>query len=101
MTCPGSTVMLLPHQFCVREFSISRRVTLGFEPLMLFAIENMPCSPDAKWVVWLRHSPHCSDVAQAPDRNAIPMSAAAMTIFERIAVTSCVDVGLQTIQRPP
>src|SRR6266487_4151963 len=24
MTCPGSTVMLLPHQFCVREFSISR-----------------------------------------------------------------------------
>jgi hypothetical protein len=29
------------------------------------------------------------------------MSAAAMTIFERIAVTSCVDVGLQTIQRPP
>src|SRR5215467_6174092 len=95
MTCPGSTEMFLPHQFCVREFSMSRRVTLGFVPCMLLDMENMPCSPEAKWVVWARHSAHCSDVAQAPASKATPMSAAAVTILERITVTSCVDVGLQ------
>src|SRR5712691_12125109 len=96
MTCPGSTEMFLPHQFCVREFSMSRRVTWGFLPSRLFDMENMPCSPDAKWVVWPRHSAHCSDVAQAPASKATPMSAAAVTILERITVTSCIDVGLQT-----
>src|SRR2546430_8997096 len=98
MTCPGSTVICLPHQFCVREFSMSRRVTFGFVPLMLFDSENMPCSPEAKWVVWPRHSAHCSDVAQAPARKATPISATAMTIFEPISVTSCDDVELRAIQ---
>src|SRR5512132_1001809 len=100
MTCPGSTEMFLPHQFCVREFSMSRRVTLGFVPLMLFDIENMPCSPEAKWVVWPRHSAHCSDVAQAPASTATPTSATTATIFEPISVTSCDDVGLRASQAP-
>src|SRR6266545_877718 len=97
MTWPGSTEMFLPHQFCVREFSTSRRVTLGFVPSRLFDMEKEPCSPEAKWVVWARHSAHCSDVAQAPASKATPMSAAAVTILEHITVTSCVVVGLQAI----
>src|SRR5437867_4096942 len=95
MTWPGSTVMVLPHQFWVREFSTSRRVTFGFRPSMLLERENMPWSPEAKCVVWARHSAHCSDVAQAPDRKATPMSAATVAILKRITLTSCDDVGYQ------
>src|SRR5215813_8330322 len=72
---------------------MSSRVTLGFVPCMLLASENDAWSPEAKCVVWERHSAHCSDVAQAPDRTATPMSAATVAILERITVTSCDDVG--------
>src|SRR6266542_627843 len=87
--------MVLPHQFWLREFSTSRRVTLGFRPSILLESENMPWSPEAKCVVWARHSAHCSDVAQAPDRKATPRSAATVAILKRITLASCDDVGYQ------
>src|SRR5215510_1666087 len=75
---------------------MSSRVTLGFVPCMLLPSENEAWSPEAKCVVWARHSAHCSDVAQAPDRKATPMSAATVAILERITVTSCDRVGWGT-----
>src|SRR5262245_3870799 len=76
--------MALPHQFSWRAASTSVRVTRGFEPSLLLRRENMPCVPEAKWVLWLRHSPHCSDVAHAavsimtPPKNEASVSHARM-----------------------
>src|SRR5262249_20414299 len=76
--------MALPHQFSWRAASTSVRVTRGLEPSLLLRIENMPCVPEAKWVVWLRHSAHCSDVAHAavsimtPPKNEASVSHARM-----------------------
>src|SRR5437667_11474684 len=67
---------------------MSSRVTFGLVPSRLFRSENMPCSPDAKWVVWLRQSAHCSDEAQAPARQETPRSAAANVILDRITLAS-------------
>src|SRR5690242_20804308 len=76
--------MALPHQFSWRAASMSERATRGFDPSLLLRIENMPCVPEAKWVVWLRHSDHCSDVAHAavsimtPPKNEASVSHARM-----------------------
>jgi hypothetical protein len=38
-------------------------------------MENMPWVPEAKWVVWLLHSPHSSEVAHAAvSINTPPMN---------------------------
>src|SRR5438309_9881435 len=67
---------------------MSSRVTFGLVPSRLFRSENMPCSPDAKWVVWPRQSAHYSDEAQAPAREATPRSPTANVILERIIVAA-------------
>jgi hypothetical protein len=41
----------------------------------LFRIENIPCVPEAKWVVWPLHSDHSSEVAHAAvNINTPPMN---------------------------
>jgi hypothetical protein len=68
----GLTVIALPHHVSVRAASTSARVTRGLEPSLLFRRENVACYPEAKWVVWARHSDHCSELAQAPTASVTP-----------------------------
>src|SRR4029077_4617372 len=64
--------MALPHQFSARAASTSVRATRGFEPSLLLRSENIPCVPEAKWVVWPLHSDHSSDVAHAEVSRTMP-----------------------------
>src|SRR5712692_8933969 len=79
MTWPESTLMVLPHQLCVREASRSRRVTFGFLPSLSLRNEKRPCSPEAKCVVWPRQSAHSSDVAQPAANSASPAIASRLS----------------------
>src|SRR4026207_650515 len=61
-----------PPRVPVRAASTSARVTRGLEPSLLFRRENVACCPEAKWVVWARHSDHCSELAHAPPPSHPP-----------------------------
>src|SRR5215813_367986 len=95
MTCAVSTLMVLPHQFCEREESISRRDTRGCRPSWSLRNEKRPCSPEAKCVVCPFQSAHWSRVAHPAPDNASPARANRVSLRMLIISLSSVWVRLQ------
>src|SRR5262249_4934525 len=66
---------------------------------LLLRSENMPCSPEAKWVLCSRHNFQSSPVAQAPVRHITVMTSAVLKTRERMAGTSC-EVNRDPLRYP-
>src|SRR5262247_2585361 len=86
----------MPHQFWLRAFSMSCRVTFGFDPSLLLTNEKPACSPDAKCV--LCSSQTCRSAAEHDARNSEATASVAIAIRERMA--SLLLGELQCAARP-